>query len=220
MKSAFVSILVILFSLAAFSCGDLDVVARDAVTSFAALTAIMQPAAQSDGRGFELTTADKNKIVFRTDWNGGEDVVFGLAAAPFIDAGLDPAKLPDRFRFDERAGRLRMTFDLGATEPAAGAASLDELFKGVVKNYRDRIGYHEQFNHYGLALGDGNMLEWARDFAANDKDLVFVLDPAPFLAAGLKTDALKDWVFGKVKVKDKDGRPVEVDKLLKPYNLK
>jgi hypothetical protein len=137
-----------------------------------------------------------------------------------IDAGLVPGKLPARFSFDGANGRLTAAFDLGTVNPAEGGAAAEELFAGIVKNYRDRIGYHEQFDHYGLTLGDGNMLEWAKDPKKNDKDLVLVLDPAPFLAAGLKTGAMSGgWVFGQVTVKDRDGRSVVVDKLLKPYNL-
>jgi hypothetical protein len=53
----------------------------------------------------------------------------------------------------------------------------------------------------------------------NDKAIVFVLDPEPFLKAGADPRKIEGWVFGKVPV-DIDGKPTEVDKLLKPFNLK
>ena len=86
---------------------------------------------------------------------------------------------------------------------------------------RDRIGYHEELDHYGIALGGGNMFEWAKDLAKNDKDLVFVLNPEPFVKAGLDPSKLAGgWAYGKVTVKDDKGKLMKLDKLLKPYNLK
>ncbi len=34
-------------------------------------------------------------------------------------------------------------------------------------------------------LGNGNMFEWAKDMQKNDKDIVFVLNPQPFIDAGV-----------------------------------
>ncbi len=63
------------------------------------------------------------------------------------------------------------------------------------------------------------MFEWAKDMDKNDKDLVFVLDPQPFIDAGTDPANTEGWVFGKVKVDDGKGKMVEVDKLLKPFEL-
>ena len=53
----------------------------------------------------------------------------------------------------------------------------------------------------------------------NDKDIVFVLNPEPFIAAGTDPNRIEGWLFTKVTVDDKNGRPVLVDKLLKPFDL-
>jgi hypothetical protein len=63
------------------------------------------------------------------------------------------------------------------------------------------------------------MFEWAKDLSTNDKDIVFVLDPGPFIAAGVDPGRIEGWVFAKVPVMDASGKPVEVDKILKPYDL-
>ena len=63
------------------------------------------------------------------------------------------------------------------------------------------------------------MFEWAKDMGSNDKDIVFVLNPEPFIEAGADPEAIEGWIFGKVKVMDAKGRMIEADKLLKPYNL-
>jgi hypothetical protein len=74
-------------------------------------------------------------------------------------------------------------------------------------------------DHYGVNLGGGNLFEWAKDLAANDKDIVFVLDPAPLIAAGADPARVAGWTFAKVTVDDENGKPLEVDKLLKPFDL-
>jgi len=56
------------------------------------------------------------------------------------------------------------------------------------------------------------MFEWA-------KDMVFVLNPAPLIAAGVDAARIQGRVFAKVPVKDAAGKTIEVDKFLKPYSL-
>ena len=51
------------------------------------------------------------------------------------------------------------------------------------------------------------------------KDMVFVLNPAPFITAGVEPNRVEGWVFAKVTVDDENGKPVELDKLLKPFDI-
>ena len=88
-----------------------------------------------------------------------------------------------------------------------------------MKAQRSRIGYHEKLDHYGIKLGNGNMFEWAKDIARNDKDIVWVLNPEPLIAAGVDPAKLATWVFAKVETKDEKGNTDFVDKFLKPFNL-
>jgi hypothetical protein len=88
-----------------------------------------------------------------------------------------------------------------------------------VEKYRPMIGYHAPLDHYGIGLGEGNMFEWAKDMAKNDKDLVFVLNPEPLIQAGVDPAKIEGWVFARVPVKDPSGKSIEVDKFLKPYDL-
>ncbi|MDR0586735.1 MAG: hypothetical protein LBG26_05805, partial [Treponema sp.] len=89
----------------------------------------------------------------------------------------------------------------------------------IVNLKREAIGYHMAMDHYGVNLGGGNLFEWAKDMAVNDKDMVFVLDPAPLIAAGVDPARVAGWIFDKVTVDDENGKPVQVDKLLKPFDL-
>ena len=63
------------------------------------------------------------------------------------------------------------------------------------------------------------MLFRSKDLKKNDKDMVWVLDPAPFAAAGMEPGAVDGWIFAKVETMDGQGKAVLVDKLLRPYNV-
>jgi hypothetical protein len=146
------------------------------------------------------------------------DVMLELDAAPFIAAGLDPGKLPENFAYYE--GKIMLGTKLGQEQLRyQGEATPLASYEQIVRLKRSSIGYHGALDHYGVNLGDGNLFEWAKDMGTNDKDIVFVLNPAPFIAAGVDPSLIEGWAFAKVTVDDANGKPVEVDKILKPFNL-
>ena len=51
-------------------------------------------------------------------------------------------------------------------------------------------------------------------------DFAFILNPKPFVDAGMDTGKLKEWVFTKMPVTDKEGKSVKVDILLKGFDVK
>ena len=70
------------------------------------------------------------------------------------------------------------------------------------------------------------MFEWAKNLSTNsatgenqDKDIVFVLNPEPLIAAGVDPEKVEGWVYAQVAVEE-NGQTVEVYKFLKPFNLK
>jgi hypothetical protein len=151
------------------------------------------------------------------------DVEFSFDAAPFIAAGLAAEKLPqtEGIKYEIEDGRFMLHFELRADAfDRSARKSLEATFAQIVKTQRSRIGYHEKLDHYGIKLGNGNMFEWAKDLAKNDKDIVWVLDPEPFIAAGVDPAKIESWAFAKVEMKDEAGKKVFVDKLLKPFDLK
>jgi hypothetical protein len=139
-------------------------------------------------------------------------------AAPFIGAGLNPEKLPETIAFYE--GKIMVGTKLGQEVlKYQGEVTPLTSYEQIVKLKRSAIGYHGALDHYGVNLSGGNLFEWAKDMSTNDKDIVFVLNPEPFLAAGVDPNKIEGWAFAKVTVDDENGKPIEVDKILKPFNL-
>jgi len=206
-------------------CSALDVIGKTAVTTYRALLEVVPDGPGLDGSTgrFYVQSPGGERFEWSADFSGsGPDFLISLDAAPFLEAGLEPERLPGaRYALDPSMRRLSLAFEAGEKRFAyKGEPSPLEGFQKIVESYRPLVGYHEALDHYGLALGDGNMFEWAKDLSKNDKDMVFVLNPEPLLAAGVDPARMRGWVFAKVEVKDSAGAMVQVDKFLKPYELR
>ncbi|MZQ75750.1 MAG: hypothetical protein GT589_06250 [Peptoclostridium sp.] len=223
MKRLIVAAMSIVTVLALTACNSTDVVAKVSVTSFESVLNKLGSKVEFDERdnAWALKSPTGERFLIGKDFAGDSDVVQEFDAEPFINAGLEPDKLPSEiYRYDESAGNLRVIGELGSEEFSySGEPTAIDTFKQVVKTNREAIGYHEKLDHYGIAMGNGNMFEWAKDMAVNDKDIVFVLNPEPFMEAGADPEKVEGWVFAKVEVKDESGKPQQVDKLLKPFEL-
>jgi len=214
-----------LLAIAAGSCSKLDVVGNDSVRAFNDLLQnAPQLVSEDEANGGWSISAPDGSARFIWSRNFAEspayDVMLEFTAVPFIAAGLDPSRLPDNFIFLDgmllAVGTKLGTEQLQYNSEATPLASYEQ----IVKLKRSVVGYHGQLDHYGINLGDGNMFEWAKNLATNDKDMVFVLNPDPFIAAGVDPAGIEGWAFAKVTVDDANGKPVQVDKLLKPFDLK
>jgi hypothetical protein len=212
-----------LLVLAALSCGKLDVVGKDSIASFDKVLQVTPQALAPDemNGGWSLAAPDGGaRFIWSKNYAESplHDVMLEFNAAPFIAAGLDPERLPENVAFYE--GKLMVGTKLGQeTLKYDGEATPLASYEQIVKLKRGSIGYHGALDHYGVNLGDGNLFEWAKDMGANDKDIVFVLNPEPFIKAGTDPARIDGWVFTKVTVDDANGKPVEVDKILKPFDL-
>jgi hypothetical protein len=214
--------------LAAVSCGKLDVVGTDSVKSFDKVLKRMPQSVAPDAMngGWSLTAPDGGaRFIWSKNYAESplHDVMIEFDAAPFIDAGFDPERTPENFaeNFAFYDGKIMVGTKLGQERLRyQGEATPLASYEQIVKLKRNNIGYHMAMDHYGVNLGDGNLFEWAKDMDANDKDIVFVLNPEPFIAAGVDPAGIKGWIFAKVTVDDANGKPIEVDKILKPFDLK
>ncbi len=234
--AAFVVAGIAVVTLSTVGCAASDVVATVAKTSFSAVAAASgnRVVWMEEDFGWSLATPSGDRILIASDFgqnsvNGGmadmdkPDAELVFDAAPFLAAGLDITKLPltDGIKYEIEDGTFMIHFELGAERFSADAKkSLAGTFSELVRTQRERIGYHQALDHYGIKLGNGNMFEWAKDMSKNDKDIVFVLNPEPFISAGIDPSRIEGWIFAKVEVMDDAGKKSQVDKLLKPFNLK
>ncbi len=216
--------LVVVFTLSA--CQTTDVVGNVAKSSFEALAKAIPEKIVFDevNNGWALESPTGERFVWGKDFSaeGKPDLMLEFDARPFLTAGLDPSKLPaDMYIYENESDKLKIYTELGNTTfKYKGEPTPIEAFNNIVENHRAVVGYHEKLDHYGVALGNGNMFEWAKDLATNDKDIVFVLNPQPFIDAGVDPTKVDGWVFAKVEIMDEKGKPIEVDKLLKPFNIR
>ena len=208
-------VLVSLLVFAVISCEKLDVVGTDSSRAFGELlAAVPQPAAYDAANGGWSLSAPDNSVRFI--WSV-HTLMMELDAAPFIAAGLDPEKLPNTIIFDE--DKIIVGANSGAEQLSNEEDTPLAAYQHIVKLKRQTLGYHGQMDHYGLSLGNGHLFEWAKNMKTNDKDMVFVLEPEPFIAAGVDPDQIDGWVFTKVTIDDENGKPIEVDKILKPFDV-
>jgi hypothetical protein len=57
------------------------------------------------------------------------------------------------------------------------------------------------------------------DNSNQDKDIVFVLNPEPLIAAGVDPEKVEGWAYAQVPVEE-NGETTQVWKFLKPFDLK
>jgi hypothetical protein len=209
-----------LLVLTAGSCAKLDVVGTDSARAFGNVLKTLPPRELdwAVGPAWSLDAPD-GAAAFLILWDektlSDFDLVLEIDPRPFLNAGLDASQLNG---WQLAGGKLIYALHLDKSAPAEYAAPL-EIFKQIIKNHRSVVGYHGALDHYGVNLGDGNLFEWAKDMTTNDKDIVFVLNPDPFIAAGVDPAGIEGWAVAKVTVDDENGKPVQVDKILKPFNL-
>ncbi len=218
--------------------GSLDVVGKTSVTSFDTVLKVIPDKVKADelNVGWALSAPDDSvRFIWSEDYSKAplHDVMLELDAQPFLDAGLNPEKLPDNYAFYDgetmgemgskmlmvgaKLGSDKLTYDGNPTALTA--------YEQIVNKYRDTINYHTTLDHYGVKLGDGNMFEWAKDMKTNgydnsvqDKDIVFVLNPEPLIAAGVDPNNVAGWTYAQVPI-ETNGKTEQVWKLLKPFNL-
>ncbi|GBU26518.1 hypothetical protein R84B8_00028 [Treponema sp. R8-4-B8] len=218
-------VIVAFAALLVFSCDKLDTIGNYSIRSFGELlNKAPQLASADDINGGWSFAAPDGSARFIWSRNFAEsphfDVMLEFDAAPFFAAGLDTALLPDNFYFNGESNSLIVGTKLGTERlQYDGEATPLASYEQIVKLKRQSIGYHGAADHYGVSVGDGNMFEWAKDLTTNDKDIVFVLNPEPFITAGTNPERIEGWLFTKVTVDDENDRPVQVDKILKPFNL-
>ena len=204
-------------------CAELDVVAREAGGSFEALLKALPPAAVNRAGSLWLVQSPGGEVfAWSSDFSArGPDLLLQIPGDPFLAAGLDPSKLPaDSIGWVPDSREISISVEIGGEQLSSRSAENPAIvFREIIEKHRARFGYHAALDHFNVSLGRGNLVEWAKQLSKNDKDLVFVLDPAPFLAAGLDPKRLQGWALAQIEVMDEKGAKIKLDKLLRAYDL-
>lgn len=224
MKKLALVVVTLLLVLGISACKATDVVGRVAITSFEVLLNENSDKVSYNeaGNHWILESPAGETFAWSKDFSSNQpDASVGFDAEPFIKAGLNVEKLPQQqYLYDGNTGRITMPYELGQDKfQYEGTVTALDSFKMIVDQYRDVIDYHEKFDHYGIVLGNGNVFEWAKDMSKNDKDIVFVLNPQPFIDAGVDPNKIDGWVFTKVEIRNEQGKVEQVEKILKFFDL-
>lgn len=161
---------------------------------------------------YVVTVDGETTLKISSDYNltGTDDIMIETPLQPFVDAGLDVSKLGDGYK--AAGDKLYMATDFGSG--TGGKNTVTDALLESVKADRDMLSYHQDLDHFGITLMAGKF-EWAKDYAVNDKDIVFVINAKPLKDLGVEVNNIAGWTLATMK--DMDGADVEL--LLKPYNL-
>lgn len=205
------------------ACNKLDVIGDKSISSFEELLnqSPDQIGLDSQYLSWSFAAPDNTaRFAWSTDFNMTQsfDVFVEFDAQPFIDAGMDTGSLQGGFYVI--GDKILTGVDLSnETLSYEGDVTPMESYRYLVEYSRESIKYHSAMDHYGVDLGNGNMFEWAKDISKNDLDVVFALNPEPFIEAGIDPLKVEGWELTKVEVMDENGKMIEVDRLIKAYNI-
>ena len=210
MKKLALGISVLTLSIGLVGCKATDSVAKYGVETFTAMTEKNNVYSNDKDNSWVIEAPDKTKFSMSKDFSNSTDFVIAMDAKPFISSGLDVSKLPKSYVYNDKDKTISIESNIGDTKFEGDKATSTDTLKDIVDNHRDVLGYHTKLKHYGLDLDNGNKFEWADDMATNDKDIVYVLNPEPFIKAGVDPNKIDGWAYAKVE---------EDYKLLKPFDI-
>ncbi len=191
-RTAFVVVLLMALPVLWIASGRADVVKLYGVPSFVEATENPRSGA-SVSEGIVKFSGPEGQVFFL--WASG--TAFKVPAEPFLEAGLDPAKLPGNILYDDSAHTLL----IGDAPKQGGESTAEAIFSAFLKTHRLAFGYHGAMDHFGVDVGGsdgvfgGGKFEWAKDPRTNDKDIVFIIDPRPLERAGLRSGEVKGWLL-------------------------
>ena len=207
-----ISLLMIITLIITFLNGSFDIVKSKAINSFNDLL-ITGLEKKKEATSWSITMPDKtSKLVLQNNQNDIASITLDIK--PFLKAGLDVDKLPTHIKYDLDKEELYIMSIYGKAYKKAIA--IDNIYNNLVTKYRDKLGYHHVWDHFGLSLDNGNAFEYAKDISKNDKDIVIVLNPDTFIRASVDVEKMVGYKYSDVTMDD--GKKVK--KLLKVFNIK
>lgn len=203
-------------ALCLFACNATDAVKNDAVNSFSELLQKFEIMGYITDINLNILTSPSGTEKFV--W--GSRVLILIDLSEFIDAGLDSSKLAGLLA-DEIFDLQGEWFEAEMADmPLVGEyQETTRVIEEIVEKKRDALSYCEATGHFSLSLGNKFAFLWAQNLQTNDADLIFALNPAPFLDAGLNPQLLENWRLTEIETAGERGETVTQAALVKEYNL-
>ena len=178
--------------------------------------------------GFKLPTGEK--FEWSKDMSANKaDFAMVMLADPLVEAGLDISKLDSNEWIYEPAGKDEKGVDLpnrlilpyNVSDEKQESNGSEDSMRRLLKEDSGNVKYHKDQKHYALKLGDGNEVQWTEKLGLNDADMIFVLNVAPLVSAGLDVTKLEGsgWIF-KEASDDDMGMGANPDQIVRIYDIK
>ena len=222
MKKLYSLMICVLASFMLAGCQDLDIIGNSSVVAFDALINSSPSVAADDvNGGWKLTMPDDSTSFFwSSDFSKSKvhDVAIIFDPEPFINAGLDITKLPA----DMVLGDALITGNNYTDEAPVYKGEITPIasYEQILLLKPEMIGYHDTAHHYMLHFGNGNMIMFARDIDTNEKGIVFMLNPEPFINSGVDINNVEGWDYGSYETMTTDGKKIMVERFVKSFDLR
>ena len=223
------------------ACASWDLIGIGAVEAFDRVINSENVEIEETRTGWVLHMSDYSTAFYwsqefgsANDDDGGIfDIAITFDARPFINAMLDghnfsiPRLPADMITFTilselEFLFTINVGVKLGDRVPEYEREKTPLMsFEQILRHRPELIGYHDAGHHYMLHFGDtGNMLMFARDIAAQESGVVFMLNPEPFIEAGVDVHNIEGWKFGSHETMTIRGQNVMRYFLVKSFDLR
>lgn len=167
----------------------------------------------------------RDYIAINSDFSQLDDVLIGLDLSDFMQAGFDPQSLKT-----EEFKSVFIVYDLPTSSMVLSCHLSDTSFKHtgyvdkqgspitepnpttlyseMLRTNPQRISYDPTDKVFSMNFDNGFAMEWPLLPIGSTQKVSFVLDPAPFVKAGLKIEQLKLWKAGTQIDKAADGSSI------------
>ena len=210
MSAALYATIVILVANVFSSIAAVDIVANRAIDSFESLGRELELHEESR-QHYDLRSPDGTEV-----FTFGQSIMLTFDLAPFTVAGFVPQEYGNALVMGETT--FSILADHAGVTPQDGDGGYD-VFEAVLRSNRHALEYHMDHDLFELHLGHGNAFRWARDLQTNTRGMTFVLNPEPFIEAGLNPELLKGWALVDITVMHGADRGQRVPRLIKNFSL-
>ncbi len=231
MRKAFLLLLSLSLLLTLSGCDQTKTGSEESDNALAAFNAVVEK--YPDNKGFHsemlhwgLALPGEDKFEWTKDTSESDiDFAMAMKAEPFVEAGLDPDKLPsDDYIYLEESTKKKMeapariAHPFNVSDEKEVAQGSEDAMRRLLKQNNDLVQYHEEMGRYRLYLGEGYEVQWTDDLTSGEPEITFILQADPLVQAGLDVEELdgSGWVYQPAGEDEMESYP---NRLVMSYDL-